>query len=129
MRWTYLVGDRRRRSLMLCICAVVALLIDAPVAYASYNYDGGKIYCPKGKRPGLVVKARGNPVTVRGHASSGYVVIYDDFNTYSGTTTRYYHASGIYADRGMGWSVRVPVNERGAYVSRMGTYAYCYKPG
>jgi hypothetical protein len=126
MSWTVLGGRRSRALLVFCVGAILALLVAVPAAYAAYRHDDGRIRCPRGERPALIVKAKGNPVWVRAHAASGYSVIWDKYNTYSGTTTRVYRASGIYADRGMGWAV--DVYGKGAYVSRQATHAYCYNP-
>ena len=117
----------RYRLLVFMAAAILALLVAVPAAYASYNMDSGSVRCGNNKMPGLVVKAKGNPVYVRATGVRGTVVIYDDFRTGAGTSTRYYHASGFYARGGMDWRVWVRTGT-GEYVSRQGTYGYCYTP-
>ena len=76
---TILEGKRRRALLVFCVGALLALMVAVPAAYAAYRHDDGRIRCPKGQRPALIVKAKGNPVWVRAHASSGYTVIWDKY--------------------------------------------------
>lgn len=125
MRWAMLGKVSRYRLLVFLAAAILALLVAVPAAYASYNQDHGVVACGKGRHPGLVVKAKGNPVYVKAYNGDGKPVISDDFRTYSGTSTRYYHAQGKFAGHYMQWHVFVN-SGTSEYVSRQGTYGYCF---
>lgn len=124
MHWAMLGKVSRHRLLVFAVASIIALLVAAPAAYASYNKDTGLVICKAGKTPALVVKAKGNPVSVRATNYDGKPVIYANYRTYSGTTTRVFYASGMYAGNYMQWLVFVP-SGNSDYVSRQGTYGYC----
>lgn len=124
MVWSLLGKASRYRLLVLLAAMTLALLVAAPAAYASYNKDTGTVICKAGKTPALVVKAKGNPDSVRATNYDSKPVIYANYRTYSGTTTRVFYASGRYAGNYMQWLVFVPTGNSD-YVSRQGTYGYC----
>jgi hypothetical protein len=101
----------------------VLMVVATPAAHA-YTVDHGIVSCGAGKKPALQVKAKGNPVSVRAVNYSGQPVIYANFYTYSGTSTRVFYPSGRYAGKYMEWNVFV--KGENAYVSRDGTFGYCF---
>lgn len=122
MHRALLAKASRHRGLVFLATAVLALLVIAPAAYAAYYQDSGVVAC-RNEGVAVQVKAKGNPVYIRGRNSTGKMVIYDDFRTYSGTTTRVYRAAGA---KRVEWIVFVDSGESGAYVSDRGTFGYCY---
>ena len=121
---TALQGIQGRRLLVFCVGALLALLVAVPAAHASYNRDWGIVSCGKGKLPHLVVRAKGNPVTVNAHNGDGKPVIRAEYKTYSNPITRVFFPQGRFAGRYMEWVVFVR-SGTSEYVSRKGTYGYC----
>jgi hypothetical protein len=127
---TVLGGERKTRLLFFCSYALLAFVIAAPAAYAhhgTYNKDWGQVHCERGKEA-FQVRARGNPVTVRAHSGNGVILVSDKFRTYSGASTRVYHPGTRFQPNPnfVEWIVFVKSGERHAYVSRDGSYGYCY---
>ncbi len=128
---TVLEGKRRPRLLLFCSYAILALVVAVPAAYAhhgTYNKDWGQVSCGTGKKEAFQVRARGNPVYVRAHDGSGAILVNHRFNTYSGATTKYYHPSTRWVPnpKFVDWMVSVDPDEPHAYVSRDGSFGYCY---
>lgn len=113
----------RRRLLVFLSAAILALLAAASVAYAAYTDDSGFVHCGQGKKPGVVVRAKGF-VHVRGTNENDQVTIFRDYHTGGEPITRRFHQSGPFQTHSMYWLVYV---SEGGYVSRMGTHGYCYR--
>jgi hypothetical protein len=104
----------------------IALLVAAPVVYASYDGDSGVKTCPEGKSIGLKVRGKGNPIYVRAIRRDGTIVIYADWHTGSEPRTKRFYPGAIPAKRYIDWYVAVRPSDPGAYISRQGTYGFCY---
>ncbi len=124
MRWTVPEGKLRPRMLLFCSYVLLALVIALPAAYAAtpYNHDSGIVNC-NNEGVALVVRGQGNPIYVRARNASGTMVIYDQFRTYSGTSTKYFQAPGA---RNVEWTAFVSSGEAGAFINRDVTRGYCY---
>ncbi len=131
MRWTVTEGKRMSRLLFCMSYALLALVVAAPAAYAhhgSYDKDWGQVSCDGGKTEAFQVRARGNPVTVRAHSGNGVILVSQKFNTYSGAMTRVYYPSTRFQPdpQFVEWIVFTDPDEPHAYVSRDGSFGYCF---
>jgi Rieske Fe-S protein len=119
-----MLENRKRRVVVFSMGGILALMIALTAAYAAtpYNQDSGIVNC-NNEGVAVIVKGQGNPIWVRARNAQGTMVIYDEFRTYSGTSTRYYQAPGA---KNVEWLAFVSSGEAGAFINRDVTRGYCY---